>query len=383
MENVIKNRPAVGDIMLIIDGKERFTSGANATKAFIDTQNAVGVVYHVQGNNFKYVGGVNNVPKQFSCVADYEITAIPPINSVCEVVLNSVSKGSFTYTESSGTIAGFADQLNGFLNGAAPKWEAYTNSGKSYLQMKTYDEYEGNVSITGVTLVKLIASELASYTVSIARNQVKQQTTYHGINRSRLEAWATDDASSSNNPSTEMNGTTRLYATYPCSKAYYDGVLGGGLRANYATYALYLDACMVRLRELDHGIMKYRDGRVLTNLLKDKKVLKAGVLTPAYSFVDWCVNYDSGVSGYGAGVFYAPSAYEGGNLMSDEALTLVNIALTKKTGWSQISQTAARWFCGRNSSNVAWCYDLNGLLYSNRFYGSFSCSAVSASKILL
>jgi hypothetical protein len=381
MENVIKNRPAVGDIMVIIDGKQRFINGANATKAFIDTQNAVGVVYHVQGNNFKYVGGVNNVTKQFSCVADYEITAIPPTNSVCEVVLNSVSKGSFTYTESSGTIAGFANQLNGFLNGAAPKWEAYTNAGKSYLQMKTYDENEGTVSITGVTLVKLIASELASFTVDIARNQVKQQTVYHGINRSCLEAWATNSASPYNNPSTEMNGTTQLYVTFPCSKAYYDGVLGGGLRANYATYALYLDACMVRLRELDHGIMKYRDGRVLTNLVKDKKVLKAGVLTPAYSFVDWCVNYDSGVGGYGAGTFYAPSVYEGCNLMSDEALTLVNVALTKKTGWSQISNSDIRWFCGRQSSYSAWNYSINGMLNDSYFYNDFSCSAVSASKI--
>jgi hypothetical protein len=381
MENVIKNRPSVGDIMVIIDGKERFISGANATKAFIDTQNAVGVVYQVQGNNFKYVGGVNNVTKPFSCVADYEITAIPPINSVCEVVLNSVSKGSFTYTESSGTIAGFADQLNGFLNGAAPKWEAYTNAGHSYLQMKTYDAYEGNVSITGVTLVKLIASELASYTIPTARNQVKQIDTYHGMNRSRLEAWATNNAAAENNPSTEMNGTTQLYAIFPCSKAYYDGVLGGGLRANFATYALYLDACMVRLRELGHGIMKYRDGKILTNLLKDKKVLKAGVLTPAYSFVDWCVNYDSGVSGYGAGTFYAPSVYEGGNLMSDEALNLVNVALTKKTGWSQISQADDRWFCGRNSSDSAWFYYSYGILLSGCFYGGLSCSAVSASKI--
>ena len=284
-----------------------------------------------------------------------------------------MSKGIFTYTESSGTIAGFADQLNGFLNGAAPKWEAYTNAGKSYLQMKTYDTYEGTVSITGVTLVKLIASELYPYTISTARNQVKQITTYHGINRSRLEAWATNNADSGNNPSTEMNGTTQLYATLPCSKAYYDGVLGGGLRANFATYALYLDACMVRLRELDHGIMKYRDGRVLTNLLKDKKVLKAGVLTPAYSFVDWCVNYDSGVGGYGAGTFYAPSVYEGGNFMSDEVLNLVNVALTKKTGWSQISNSAGRWFVVVFSSYVAWTIYSYGILYgyNSLFFNSF------------
>jgi hypothetical protein len=138
---------------------------------------------------------------------------------------------------------------------------------------------------------------------------------------------------------------------------------------------------MVRLRELDHGLMKYRDGKILTNLLKDKKVLKAGVLTPAYSFVDWCVNYDSGVAGYGAGTFYAPSVYEGGNLMSDEALNLVNVALTKKTGWSQIPQTDSRWFCGRNSSNSAWRYHYGGLLNDDTFYLIFSCSAVSASKI--
>ena len=44
MANSIKMIPSVGDIMIIVDGEKRFVNGADATKAFIDTQQAVGVV---------------------------------------------------------------------------------------------------------------------------------------------------------------------------------------------------------------------------------------------------------------------------------------------------------------------------------------------------
>ena len=75
--NTIKKIPEVGDIFIIVDGKKRFVSGSDCTKEFIDSQQAVGVVYNVQGKTFYVVGGVNNVSKKWSQACDFEITAIP------------------------------------------------------------------------------------------------------------------------------------------------------------------------------------------------------------------------------------------------------------------------------------------------------------------
>ena len=383
MENVIKNRPEIGDIVILVNGKERFIRGAEATTAFLNTQQCIGVVYDVQGNYVRMVGGVNTTTKQWSCVADYEITAIPANSGDYEVVLNSASIGSFTYTKSSGSIEEFTDQLNSWLVTAAPKWEAYTNDGKSYLQMKTYDSYEGTVTVAGATLVKLIGSELAAYTSVYNRNQKKQQTTYNGMCRARLEEWATNNADANNNPSTEMNGTTQLFATFPCSKAYYDGALGSGLRTNFASYSLYLDACMVNGRELNHGIMQYRDGKLMTSLLGTKTILKAGMPTKAYSAAEWALLYDSNVAGYGPGAWWLPSMYEFAMLMRNIGATidLVNIAISKKTGWTQIGKDSIRWSCCRSYSNLAWNYNGGGITSGSNFSVSFSCSAVSAFKI--
>ena len=42
MNNLIKQRPEVGDIMIIVDGERRFVRGSECTTEFIDTQDAVG-----------------------------------------------------------------------------------------------------------------------------------------------------------------------------------------------------------------------------------------------------------------------------------------------------------------------------------------------------
>ena len=63
MANSIKMIPSVGDIMIIVDGEKRFVNRADATKTFVDTQQAVGVVYDVHGRVCKIVGGTNNVSK--------------------------------------------------------------------------------------------------------------------------------------------------------------------------------------------------------------------------------------------------------------------------------------------------------------------------------
>ena len=67
MNNLIKQRPEVGDIMIIVDGERRFVRGSECTTEFIDTQDAVGVVFFVQGNRFWIVGGVNNQTKPIFC----------------------------------------------------------------------------------------------------------------------------------------------------------------------------------------------------------------------------------------------------------------------------------------------------------------------------
>ena len=135
-------------------------------------------------------------------------------------------------------------------------------------------------------------------------------------------------------------------------------------------------------RELDYGAAQYRDGRYYTSLL-NKQVLINGTPTPAYSAVDYCANYDSGVSGYGAGTFWMPSVYEGAQLMRNIGGTndLVNTALGKKTGWSTIGSTSSRWLCGGCSSNNAWYYLSYGVLNFSYFYTSNYVSAVSAFNI--
>lgn len=389
MANTIKTRPSVGDIMIIVDGKKRFL-GEDATSEFVNTQQCVGVVYDVQGNFVRIVGGENNQSKQWSCVADYEITAIPSESGNYEVKLNNVVQGNFTYTKSAGTIAEFTTQLETWLRAQAAgtkaaKWEAYTRDGHSYLQMKTYDEYESTSTIAGTTLVKLIGTEVAAYDATTNRNEVKQSTAYNGMCRARLEDWAKENTASYCNPTTAMNGTTKLFETYPCSKIYYDGELGVNLRAHFATYGRYIDACMVRLRELNHGCMQYRDGKLFTDLLKDKTVLKAGVETYAYTAARYAYDYDCGVSGYGAGTFWLPSMYELGLLMRDitngvtgAALDKVNTALAKKSGWSQIASTAYRWSSSRFSSDYAWYSYPLGICSGDSFYLGCTCSAVSA-----
>ena len=271
-----------------------------------------------------------------------------------------MAQGDFTYTKSDGTLSEFVTQLDAWLKSRpagskALKWEAYMNSEKAYLQMSTYNEYESTVTIAGTSLTKLIATELPAS--SSNRNQIKQRTPYAGMCRQRVEAWAQNETGADNNPTTVMDGVTKLYETYPCSETYYNGENGTGLRANFSTYSAYIDACMLLDRELDYGVAQYRDGQYYTSLL-NKQVFINGTPTPAYSAVDYCANYDSGVSGYGAGTFWMPSVYEGAQLMRNIGGTndLVNTALGKKTGWGTISSTSNRWLCGRYSSGTAWLH---------------------------
>lgn len=180
-----------------------------------------------------------------------------------------------------------------------------------------------------------------------------------------------------------MNGVTQLFATYPCSKAYYDGELGDGLRENFPTYQDYLDACMVRTKEVGIGIMKYHDGKLIAGKLLNKKLLVRGVEIDAYPAVVWANEFDSGVEGYGSGTFHLAGMSELSTLMRDLTngtslpMDAVNVSLGKRTGWSRISVASGRWSCCRCSSAYAWLYYHYGICDSNYFYLRFSVSAVA------
>ena len=386
--NTIKKIPEVGDIFIIVDGKKRFVSGSDCTKEFIDSQQAVGVVFHTMGKRFLVVGGQNTTTKKWSAVADYEIAAIPSESGSYAVKLLNVAVGDFTYTKSAGTIEEFVTQLNTWLASNAPKWEAYMYNGKGYLQMSTYDAYENTVSIAGTTLVKLIGNELAASTTSINYNEHGDSHGYGlGMCRQRIEEWCKASTDSRCNPTSRLDGVTQIMSTLPCSETYFNGELGDGLRANYATYQDYIDDCMVRTWELNRGIMQYRDGRELTNLLLPKKVLIKGVETPCYSAAHFANDFDCGVEGYGAGTFYLPSMHELGLLMrgitngTTKALDPVNVALSKRTGWTQISSTASRWACCRYTASSAWHYYSSGYTDNDSFCGGLAVSAVSAFEL--
>lgn len=382
--NTIKKYPAVGDIAILVDGKMRFV-GQDATKEFIDKQQAIGVVYFTQGSHVKLVGGQNDQTKPWSCVCDFEITQIPGETKTCAVKLQNKAVGDFTYTKSAGTKEEFVNQLNEWLKTNANKWESYMRNGKAILQLSDYTAYEDICTIDGCTLVKLVGSEIAHLDKTFSRNSVKQKIIYNGMCRARLEEYCRPASEVGCNPAETMDGITKLFAQFPCSEAYYNGEKGVNLRKYYPTYEMYMDACMVRMQEVDNGVMAYHDGRALCDLLKGKKVTARGVQKPAYEAVVWAEDYDSGVEGYGKGVWHLPS-------MSEYALLMRNItsgtkkpadpitaALGKKTGWSPISSASDRWSCVRCYSYRAWRYHSYGFANSGSYFCSrFGVSAVSA-----
>ena len=387
MANSIKMIPSVGDIMIIVDGEKRFVNGADATKAFIDTQQAVGVVYDVHGRVCKIVGGVNNVSKKWSQACDFEITAIPSDSGTYAVKLNNTAMGDFTYTKSTGTKTEFVNQLNTWLATNAQKWEAYMeDDDTAILQMSTYDAYENTCTIAGCTLSKRVGTEVAAYDNLSCYDE---QGHYHygwglGMCRQRIEEYCKTQTRAECNPTSRLDGVTQIMGTLPCSETYFNGELGDGLRANFANYQEYIDACMIHVWELGRGLMQYRDGKFFTDLLADKKLLIRGSSTPAYSAAYWAKTYDSGVEGYGAGTFWLPSMHELSILMRNvtvgttKAVDPVNVALSKRTGWSQISSTSDRWSACRYNSCFAW-YDIgNGCTNDYSFYGGWAVSAVSA-----
>ena len=383
--NTVKLYPEYGDIFFIDkDGNKRFV-GQDATTEFVNSIDAVGVVYDVNGRTFSVVAGVNDQAFPASIACDYEITSIPTESGDYEVTLQGAVVGNFTYTNTNGTKSEFVSQLNTWLETNAPKWEAYMeDDNTAILQMSTYDTYEGTVSISGCTLSKRVLSELEATTNSKIRNQVGQTAAYSGCCRVRLGEWVPTQTSPNNNPTTRMNGTTQLFVNYPCSEAYYNGELGDGLRENFATYEDYLDACMCRPREVKNGIMQYTDGKQLSDLLLNKKLLVRGIEKNAYPCAIWANNFDCGVDGYGAGIFHQASMSELAILMlnitlgTKQPLDAVNTSLSKRTGWSQISSTSNRWAAGCSNTSFSWSYSSYGICGYNYFFDRrFLVSAVA------
>lgn len=385
--NTIKKIPEVGDIFIIVDGKKRFVSGSDCTKEFIDQQQAVGVVYYVQGKTFYVVAGNNTTGKKWSQACDFEITAIPSDSGTYAVKLNNTAMGDFTYTKSTGTKTEFVNQLNTWLATNATKWEAYMeDDDTAILQMSTYDVYESACTIAGCTLSKRVGTEVAAYDNTTCYDE---QGHYHrgwglGMCRQRIEEYCKTQTRAECNPTSRLDGVTQIMGTLPCSETYFNGELGDGLRANFANYQEYIDACMIHVWELGRGLMQYRDGKFFTDLLADKKLLIRGTSTSAYSAAYWAKTYDSGVEGYGAGTFWLPSIHELSILMRNitvgttKAVDPVNVALSKRTGWSQISSTSARWSACRCDSTNAWDYTNYGCTSNDTFYYGFAVSAVSA-----
>lgn len=387
MNEFVRRYPKFGDIFFIDEnGNKRFIAGSDVTTEEADALQAVGVVYNVQGKTFDVVAGVNNITFPWSIACDFEITKIPAESGDLAVTLQSASVGTFTYTKTDGTKAEFVAQLNTWLETNAPKWEAYMESEDvAILQLSDYTAYENACTITGCTLVKRVGSEIAAETSSICRNQVLQRTQYNGCCRARLEAWATNATDKNNNPTTRMNGTTQLFVVFPCSKAYYEGELGDGLRENFPTYQDYLDACMVRTKELCVGIMRF-DGKTVSDKLLNKKLLVRGVETSAYPAAVWANEFDSGVEGYGSGTFHWVGFSELSTLMRDLTngtslpMDAVNVSLGKRTGWSRISVASLRWLCCRFGSSSAWSY-LASICGGSNFFNRFYVSAVARFKL--
>lgn len=377
--NTIKKYPAVGDIVLVVDGKIRFV-GEDATSEWLNTQQPVGVVYFVCGNHVKIVSGKDTTGVPWSLVADYEIETIPDRTGDYAVTLQGKSAGNFHYAKTAGTKEEFVQQLNTWLARENPKFEAYMHNGAAVLQLNEYKEYESANTIAGCKLRKRIGEEAWNKDITFALTQAKTKNQYPGICRPRMEEYCGKSKEPNCNPTSRMDGVTQLFQTFPCSETYYNGGLGDGLRKHYPTYGDYMDACMTRPWELDRGIMAYRDGKAICAKLGAKKVLVKGAAKPAYPAVDWALNYDAGVPGFGNGDWWLPTMHELALLMRDLTSThKINVALGKVKGWNTISYSTGRWSCCRFSANYAWSFSGLGFASHNYFcYSSLGVGAVSA-----
>lgn len=381
--NIIKKVPKVGDIFIIVDGKKRFISGSECTEEFINKQQAVGVVYNVSRTTFDVVAGVNDKMFPYTIATDFEITAIPAESGSLAVKLNSIDFGNFDYVKTDGTKAEFVTQLNTWLESNAPKWEAYMeNEEVAILQMSDFDRSADTCQITNCTLRNRIGSEIAFEMNSTCRNQALQRVLSNGYCRAKLEEYVTNNTSANSNPKTRMNGTTQLFVVCPCSKAYYDGDLGDGLRENFPTYKDYLDACMVRTKEIDVGIMQY-DGKTIADKLLNKKLLVRGVETSAYPAAVWANEFDSGVEGYGPGTFHFASLSEMSILMrnitygTSLSMDPINISLEKRTNWSRIDISYSRFSSSLFNKEYRWLCSLNGIFLITALSQYFHVSAVA------
>lgn len=385
--NVLKRFPEVGDFVVKTADGIRFVS-CECDKDFIDNLDTPGVVYWHRGRKVGIVGGVNDIVQKWAEVAWWEIESIPAESADCVVTLLNQNAGTFRYEKTSGTIEEFTAQLNEWLKIHAPKWESYYRSGKGYLQFSDYDAYERKVSIGGATLSKKTGEEVAEFYANMSRNQILAKSQYNGMCRARLYDWAHDNTNAYNNPTTEMNGVTQLFITFPVSEIYFNGDFGWKLRERFKTYDAYLDACMARPFEIGNGCMQVRSGKMLCDRMKDTTVLVRGVEKPAYPAVNYAVNYDAGVEGFGSGSWWLPSMSELAILMRDityntsKPLDVVNKALNKKTGWSKISSNIIYWSVLSSSSDYSWYYDNFGVCNRyGHFYLRFAVSVVSAFEI--
>ena len=129
--------------------------------------------------------------------------------------------------------------------------------------------------------------------------------------------------------------------------------------------------------------MQYTDGKQLSDLLLNKKLLVRGVEKDAYPCAVWANNFDCGVEGYGVGTFHQSSMSELAILMSNitlgtkQSLDAINTSLSKRTGWSQISSASLRWAAGRCYASNAWGCSSGGICGVYYFFYRSTVSAVA------
>lgn len=394
--NVVKKFPKVGDFFVVINGKKRFVDAESVTAELINELPVVGKVYDVQGRFFRFVGGVNDQAKKWSDVCDFSIVPDASLFDgephLLKVTLQGTQLEDFRFQYSGDSdpdvqLSIFISDLNSYLSNYATNWEAYVNDeGEGILQLSTYAAYESSNSITSCTLTKLVGSELLAETEDVMRNQNGQIFNYYQVmcyDRA-LAYFATSG-------STPAEAPTDIVAnTAPVTRAYFEeNELGANLRAKFGTYENYIAKCMAYLRELNVGIMQYRDGKDMTEKLVAKTILKNGVEECPYLAADYAHTFaamfdGAAIEGYGAGKWWLPSMYELGLLMrglKTDYSDPVNKNMNLVSGWSRINPASSRWSVCRSSASYAWSYRYYGLAYNTSFYNSFAVAVVSASSI--
>ena len=313
----------------------------------------------------------------------------------CEVKLQNVSIGTFTYTAS--TFEQCAVQLGSFLKANCKSEKphiAYVENGNVMMQLLKYNTWSDyNASISALTVDNWVAQELPV----VSRAFRKDSYGYPVWNIPRaLEYYEADSTNASYNPESVIDSVPAYPVCLPAylgTSAHRDGDKCAWLRARYGEGRQGWESYMSSLLPFipyPKGMMSVHNmsGKDATYLLAGQTVDNgSGVQTTLYPAAGFAANVGfEGVAHFEKGDWFFPNAEEFVFLARNLRYGLSGVsqadadpmnATLYKMGLGSVSCSTNSWLASRNGSYSSWVAYGNGNVDSGSFYYRYRVLALA------